>query len=313
MKRRLRTAVVISACMAVLLATRKQHARMAAIITTFIVAPICKERVAASQAELKSRTNFITFSKIDKAQGYSRGEGTKVAVCDWLFDLRGGEASKKYLNPTSMISGQPVGNEEPWHGEWMAELVHQTAPGCKIIPITARTENDDDQQYLVKGIRFAADQGAVAVTCSLGHLTFTGELRQAIEYAEAKGTLFINVHPIRKSARGREEMNKKIICTGVVAVPWHPAWPDARRDVYVWPYAPTPTYKDGWGYSIGPPIIAGVVALMKSVNPALTPQELKAIIVKTAFTKDGFRVLDAEAAIHAAVKRRLDKPNRLLL
>jgi len=37
----------------------------------------------------------------------------------------------------------------------MAELVHQIAPACKIIPITARTESDDYQQYLIKGIRFA--------------------------------------------------------------------------------------------------------------------------------------------------------------
>jgi hypothetical protein len=304
MKRRLRTAVIISSCIAVLLAIWKEHARMGAIITTFIVAPIWKEHVAASQAELKSRTNFITFSKIDKAQSYSRGEGTKVAVCDWLFDLRGGEASKKDLNPTSMIPGQPVGDEEPWHGEWMSELVYQTTPACKIIPIRARTENDDYQQYLIKGIRFAADQGAVAVTSSLGNLTFTKELRQAIDYAEAKGTLFINVHPIRNFARGREEMDEKSICTGLVAVPWHPAWPDARRNVYVWPYALTPTYKDGWGYSDGPPIIAGVVALMKSANPALTPRELKAIILKTAVTNDGFRVLDAEAALQVAIQRK---------
>jgi hypothetical protein len=54
-----------------------------------------------------------------------------------------------------LISGQPVGDEEPGHGEWMAELVHQIAPACKIIPITARTESDDYQQYLIKGIRFA--------------------------------------------------------------------------------------------------------------------------------------------------------------
>jgi len=304
MKMRLRTAAIISACIAVLLAIWKEHARMGAIITTFIVAPIWKEHVAASQAELKSRTNFITFSRIDKAQSYSRGEGTKVAICDWLFDLRGGEASKKYLNPTSMIPGQPVADEEPGHGEWMAELVHQTAPACKIIPIRAHAEDADFEQYLIKGIRYAADHGAVAVTSSMGTLKLTEELRAAVDYAESKGTLFINVHPIRKSPRVREEMDEKILCTGVVAVPWHPAWPDARRDVYVWPYALTPTYKDGWGYSIGPPIIGGVVALMKSANPALTPRELKAIIVETASARDGFRVLDAQAALQVAIQRK---------
>ena len=43
MKVRLRTAVIISACIAVLLAIWKEHARMGAIITTFIVAPIWKD------------------------------------------------------------------------------------------------------------------------------------------------------------------------------------------------------------------------------------------------------------------------------
>jgi subtilisin family serine protease len=65
-----------------------------------------------------------------------------------------------------------------------------------------------------------------------------------------------------------------------------------------------PTFKDGWGYSNGPPIVAGVVALMKSVNPVLTPQEIRTFIVETAYMKDGFKVLDAEAAVKEAIKRR---------
>ena len=186
----------------------------------------------------------------------------------------------------------------------MSEMVHQTAPACRIIPIRAITEQDDYQQYLVKGIRFAADQGAVAVTCSLGRLAYSEELRQAIDYAEAKGTPFINVHPVRNPAGRAGELDQKILCTGLISVPWHPALPEARRDIYIWPYSLASTYKDGWGFSDGPPIVAGVVALMKSANPALRPRELKEIIVQTAFTRDGFRVLDAEAALQAAIQRK---------
>jgi subtilisin family serine protease len=263
-----------------------------------------------SKAALKAKTNFITFSKIDKAQNYSKGEGVKVAVCDWLFDLRGGDASKKYTDPVSIVPGESVGSEQPWHGEWMAEMVHQTAPACKIIPIRARAaggpipNRNDYQPYLIKGIRLAADQGAVAVTSSMGPLTLTDELRAAVDYAEAKGTLFINVHPINGKGRNRDELDQKIIYPGLVSVPWHRGRLEARRDIYVWPYALTPTYKDGWGYSDGPPIVAGVVALMKSANPALTPRELKEIIVATAFMRDGFRVLNAEAAVQAAIQER---------
>ena len=101
-----------------------------------------------------------------------------------------------------MIPGEPVGADKPWHGEWMAEIVRQTAPACKVIPIRARTERDDYEQYLIKGIRYAADHGAVAVTSSMGPLDETEELREAVEYAEKKGTLFINVHPIGKSGDG---------------------------------------------------------------------------------------------------------------
>ena len=43
---------------------------------------------------------------------------------------------------------------------------------------------------------------------------------------------------------------------------------------------------------------------MKSANPALTPRALKEIILKTAFTGDGFQVLDAQAALGAAIQRR---------
>ncbi len=49
-------------------------------------------------------------------------------------------------------------------------------------------------------------------------------------------------------------------------------------------------------------VIAGVIALMKSVNPNLTPQDVRRIIVDTAFMREGFRVLDAEAAVRAALE-----------
>ena len=97
------------------------------------------------------------------------------------------------------------------------------------------------------------------------------------------------------------DLDKRIIHTGVVHVPEHPARLDPARDIYVWPYQINPVFRDGWGYSYGPPIVAGVVALMKSINPKLTPQEVRKIIVETACKKDGFNVLDGEAAVKKAI------------
>ncbi len=214
-----------------------------------------------------------------------------------------------------MIPGEPVGSKKPWHGEWMAEIVHQVAPEAKIIPIRARPGKDgldaDGRQkyekYLIQGIRFAADQGAVAVTNSMGPVKHCQELKEAIDYAEQKGTIFIDVHPeyIAYTKRGIQEPNqcdKRILHAGVVSVPKYPLRPEASRDVYVWPYEIEPVFEDGWGYSNGPPIVAGAIALMKSANPDLTPKQIRAIIAETAKMKDGFKVLDAEAAVKETIR-----------
>jgi len=70
-------------------------------------------------AEADAEPNLITFSKIDRARAFSRGQGTKVAVVDCFFDLRAA-ALKKYVNPTSLVPGAKIGGGEPWHGEWTA-------------------------------------------------------------------------------------------------------------------------------------------------------------------------------------------------
>jgi hypothetical protein len=162
------------------------------------------------------------------------------------------------------------------------------------------------EKYLIQGIRFAADQGAVAVTSSMGPVTQSKELRDAINYAEQKGTIFVGVHPEEKS--DPNNIDKRILHPGIVSVPKHRARPDAQRDIYVWPYQIKPVFRDGWGYSNGPPIVGGVIALMKSANPELTNPEIRRIIVETGDDKEGFRVLNVEAAVQRAVAmKRLRK------
>jgi subtilisin family serine protease len=65
-----------------------------------------------------------------------------------------------------------------------------------------------------------------------------------------------------------------------------------------------PVYKDGWGYSNGPPIVAGVIALMKAANPKLTPAQIRRILTETAEDRDGFAVLNAQATVKKAVDLR---------
>ena len=233
----------------------------------------------------------------------------KVAIIDWQFDLKGKEA-KKYIYPVSMVPGEEIGELKPWHGEWMAEIVHLIAPESKIIPVRARSlDSGDYEEYLINGIYYAADHGAVAVSSSMGPVKQSDALKKAIDYAEQKGMIFINVHPeyyieedekIKSCETG--ECDERIIHTGIVSSPDHPVNPEANRDIYTWPYDPDAKYEDGWGYSNAPPVVLGVIALMKSVNPNLSNDEIRQIIIKTADEKNGFMVLNALTAVESARK-----------
>ncbi|MBN2226834.1 MAG: hypothetical protein JW763_05675, partial [candidate division Zixibacteria bacterium] len=214
--------------------------------------------------------NLITFSKIDKAAEISTGDGVTIAVIDWLFDLSD-DARQKYIVPASMVPGENIGELESWHGEWMAEIVHAIAKDAKIIPIRARAQgNDDFAEYLIKGIYYAADHGATAVSSSMGEMVQSPALDSAIAYAEAHGMIFVDVHPELIMVDGQNprscqsgECNDLIIHAGIVSVPNYVVEPESNRDIYTWAYNLEPKYKDGWGYSNAPPVITGVIALMK--------------------------------------------------
>jgi hypothetical protein len=236
-----------------------------------------------------------------------RRKSEKLPPAQWVRPARPSAAARTH--PLAKTQGTPKGIR--WHGGWMAELVHQVAPAAKIIPVRARLDEAyrrgrdgryPYEKYLIQGIRFAADQGAVAVTNSMGPVTQSEELREAIDYAEQKGTIFINVHPETKT--NPDTVDKRIIHTGLVAVSQHKTRSESGRDIYVWPYEMNPVYQDGWGFSNGPPSVAGALTLMRGANPKLTPAQIRSILGETAENRDGFAVLNAEAAVKRAVDLR---------
>jgi len=250
----------------------------------------------------------IEFSRIDRAWDLATGRGVRVAVVDWQFDMKSRTAAR-FVDPTSVVAGEDIGVLKPWHGAWMADLVGAVAPETLIIPINAKSlAHRGFQDTLLLGIRYAADHGAAAVTSSMGEVQMSPALRDAIDYAEARGTIFVNVHPEVIEQDGAErrycavgECDERIVRAGIVSVPEHPVKPHPARDVYTWPYDLEAVYEDGWGFSNAPPVVGGVIALMKSANPALTPSQIRDLLVRTAVSRDGFQVVDAEAAVRGAL------------
>lgn len=262
-----------------------------------------------NKLEREKGINLLTYSHIEKALEICSGKNIKVAIIDWMFDMNG-KSAEKYINPVSMVSGEAIGSLKPWHGEWMAEITHQVAPKSKIIPIRARSlKTRKYEEFLIKGIYYAADNGAAAASSSMGPLKNSEALKKAIDYAESKGMIFVDVHPEYIIGKGGKKKScktgmcdERIIHTGIVSVPDYPVKPDPKRDIYTWAYDLDAKYEDGWGYSNAPPIVVGVIALMKSVNPGLTNNEIRRIIIETAEDRNGFKVLNALKAVKSAKK-----------
>ncbi len=265
-------------------------------------------------------TTYLTFHKVEQAWKYTKGKDVKVAILDWMFNLSP-QSSKKYVDPISLVPGQPIGEHKPWHGEWMAEIVHTIAPEAKIIPVRARPNSDKNnpetadykpyEKYLIEGIKYAADHGAAVVTSSMGTLRQTNALTEAVDYAKKKGTVFIDVHPEYKDFKNGKlifcdstELNPLIIHPGIVSVTAHPCTKESemRRDFYTWPYDINPVFRDGWGYSNAPPITAGIIALVKSVNPELSVKQIKMLLIETSENYSGFNILNAETAVKKAIE-----------
>ncbi len=284
--------------------------RVTAVVATALLAGAGLSS-ACKYTRRNTQSDLIAFSRIDKAWALSRGANATVAIVDWQFDPNA-EAAAKFVFATSMVPGERMGDLKPWHGSWMVDIVHRIAPEARIIPIIGRSlKQPHYQDSLVQGIRYAAEHGAVAVTSSMGTADSSQALRDAVDVAEQHGTLFIDVHPENVATSGETfnpcgvgECDTRIIHAGVVSVPEHPVKPHPSRDVYTWPYDLDAKFQDGWGFSNGPPIVGGVIALMKSANPRLSPAQLRQLLIQTAYDREGFKVVDAAAAVKAAIAGR---------
>lgn len=162
-----------------------------------------------------------------------------------------------------------------------------------------------DQKFvadLTEALQAAGDSDAVVINLSLGTTRDHAPMRDAINYARGKGKTIIAAAGNSQQAQPGVA-NYPAAYPGVVAVA--ATMPDDRiaefstNGDFVDVAAPGhpilsttdkadqgPTHGVGYttksGTSMAAPIVAGLVGLMKSIRPDLTPDEVEAILVSTA-------------------------------
>ncbi len=231
---------------------------------------------------------------VSKAQKLATGKGVIVAILDHMFEPEDWSLKGRVVKPGSVLEGAPVFDPETGlgHGTWMAQELVRVVPDVKIMPVRfcGRGRYGEAGLY-IKGIEYAAQNGADII--SLSHQPLPKDRQddfdRAVEETAKKGVTLVYIH---------YQGNRKdvIVTKPIEFAPYY----NGKEYVYVigTNFIDESKFPMTWGVSATAPMVSGVIAMMKELNPRLTPQEIREILVKSGRElESGYRVLDAVKAL----------------
>ncbi|MEG4278130.1 S8 family serine peptidase [Microcoleus sp. MON1_C1] len=171
---------------------------------------------------------------------------------------------------------------------------------AQIMPI--RVLGRSNSANVAAGIRYAVDSGANVINMSFGNLFADPKEREALEYAKQRGVFVVmaagndrdKLNPSEPSFPAFYAFDNLGVAVGAVTTPGkqvttfsNPAGSIPINFVVAPGHEGLSTVPGGYnpkfgGTSMAAPYVAGVVALMLQANPNLTPDQILAILTKTA-------------------------------
>ena len=297
---------------------------------------------------------------IEKAWNITKGEGVRIAVIDDGVDLVHEDLYANLLpgfDAIKMEYGNTSGACEfgDAHGTFCAGIIGAmendygitgVAPQAKMIPIRGVLKILDQTvtstEYLLRSLIYAIDNEVHVVNCSwtdIGDFSIINDYlldtnsKTILVFASGNGNLPTIANPANQdfaltvgaiSPCGERTLSASCGIQSVTGSNYGPELELVAPGVDIRTTRPYDTYFINSGSSFACPHVAGVVALMLSVNPDLTREEVHKIICRTAyklpnytFTNDathpygswneevGYGLVDAGAAVFRALSKRI--------
>jgi serine protease len=270
---------------------------------------------------------------LPSARARTRGAGVTVAVIDTgirqdLPDLAG----TTFVPGYNAIANNDRTADDNGHGSHVAGTIAQTtdnrlgcagiAPAAKIMPVKVLDRNGSGSNYSIAvGLQWAADHGAQVANLSLGGGA-SRTLQDAMATCDRKGMtivcatgnngrasiLYPAAYPqaIAVGASTRQGTRAPFSNYGAGLSLVAPGEDILQQTIDKATGRPAYYYYDGT--SMATPHVTGVCALVKSLNPSLTPTAIRQLLTRTARDlgapgpdrEFGAGLLDAAAAVAAA-------------
>ncbi len=261
-----------------------------------------------------ARDTYASLHGLQAAQAIATGRGVKVGVLDHSFAMS--KHPSLYAGGRNFVPGdESFLTEREWHGYWMATLVHDVAPEAQIYALNTYAFSGEDARAdaMVRAIDWAIEQHLDVLSYSAA--AFEGgartRLEAALRRAHQAGIVTVFLHTTEAG---------NILPAGLSE-----NWEDAREpDVNVLHFdyrlLSLDRYRQATREGRSPDagflslsstaaVVAGVAALMRGVDPTLSPERCRTLLRQTARPMEFQgrkppRVLDAVAAVRAAKEPR---------
>jgi hypothetical protein len=238
-----------------------------------------------------TRETYQTVHRVNEAHQLATGKGVRVGVIDKFFGFK--KHPELYSGGKDFAGDQGSFDEVDEHGCWMATTLKELAPGAQVYALGVRSNNKrKEAEAFARAVVWAIENRLDVLTYSAE--AFAPEHRpvidQAIATAVGKGltTVFINVdHPLnilpytffspKGEHYGREpDLRVFHLDYTLLNLESYGRFLRAHRQ---------PRSGDEMPYfslSSTAVVVAAGVAMLKEVNPRLTPADCKAILVQTS-------------------------------
>ncbi|WP_297417791.1 S8 family serine peptidase [Clostridium sp.] len=240
-----------------------------------------------------SRDTYFTIHNVKQAQTFSKGKGIKIGILDHYF---GYESHKElYNNCIDFLNDANSLNNISEHGYWMATTLKEIAPECEVYGLNTIDSYNEDAKVtaIIKAIDWAIENHIDILTYSQPAISDKNRKRfdEAVDKAIKNNIVTTFIHYDNPNNLWPDRMVSDNNLEAGVRKPDLNIFQYDYNDLFLNLYTEYEKSKNGIRTGENTPYLsisstsvvsAGFVALLKSVNNSLSPNEYKNILIKTS-------------------------------